>query len=75
MVNLFGVTQCCREETSLTTVSLKVSKSFSEKKQFVSSVKSFILEHLINVWIIDKNEEQESSKDWSPRNTKWTYLL
>ena len=51
MVNLFALTQCCREETSLTTVSFKVSKSFPEKKQFVLSAKSFILEHLIDVWI------------------------
>ena len=51
MVNLFALTQCCREETSLTTVSLNVSKSIPEKKQFISSVKSFILEHLIVVLI------------------------
>ena len=49
MVNLFALTQCCREETSLTTVSLKFSKSFPEKKQFVSSAKSFILEHSIDI--------------------------
>ena len=51
MVNLSALTQCCREEISLTAVSLKVSMSFPEKKQFVSSAKSFILEHLIDVWI------------------------
>ena len=51
MVNLFPLPQCCREETSLTTVSLNVSKSFPDKKQFVSSAKSFNLGHLIDVWI------------------------
>ena len=38
MINLFALIQCRREGTSLTTVSLNISKSFPEKKQFVSSV-------------------------------------
>ena len=47
MVSLFALTQCCREETSL-----NASKSFPEEKQFVSPAKIFILEHLIDVWIL-----------------------
>ena len=52
IVNSFALIQCFREETSLTTVSLNVSKSFPEKKQFVPSAESFILENSIDVWVL-----------------------